>query len=224
MAVLAFAIFGEDKFLLTLNSITMKKYLSGILVSLCLLTACSKDETEAGAVNPPITTAEQARAAFTKINTLWISTLKPVLTKEKQTYSGKVLEGAGGGKAVINGSFTRSSSSSSSSTRNSSIADVTITFQQYETDGLRLDGVLRFYDSYNSRTACSSSGCASSTHTYLSYSSESAAGVANPPVAIEFELNGKTFRDQILLDANKEFVTWSVKLTNENKQEFSFSY
>ena len=202
----------------------MKKYLSGILVILCLLTACSKDETGTNAANPPITTAEQARAAFIKINALWTSTLKPVLTKEKQTYSGKVLESAGGGKAVVNGSFTQSSSSSSSSTRSSSVADFTITFQQYETNGLRLDGVLRFYDSYNSRTACSSSGCASSTHTYFSYSSESAAGVAAPPVAIEFELDGKTLRDQILLDASKEYAHWAVKLTNENKQEFSFSY
>lgn len=224
MAALAFATFGEHKFSLTLNSMTMKKYLSGILVSLCLLTACSKDETDAGAVNSPITTAVQARTAFSKINTLWTATLKPVLTKENQTYSGKVLEGAAGGKAVVNGTFTKSSSSSSSSTRSSSIADVTITFQQYEVDGLRLDGVLRFYDSYNSRTACSSSGCASSTHIYLAYSSKSSAGVANPPVTIEFELNGKTFRDQILLDADKEFSTWTVKLTAENKQDFSFSY
>ncbi|SEM74733.1 hypothetical protein SAMN04488505_10634 [Chitinophaga rupis] len=202
----------------------MKKYLSGILVSLCLLTACSKDDKDTAAVNPPITTAEQARAAFAKINALWTSTLKPVLTKENQTYSGKVLEGAAGGKAVVNGSFTKTSSSSSSSTRSSAIADVTITFQQYEINGLHLDGVLRFYDSYNSRTACSSSGCASSTHTYLAYSSKSSADVANPPVAIEFELNGKTYRDQILLFASKEYASWSVKLTNENNQEFSFSY
>jgi hypothetical protein len=146
-----------------------------------------------------------------------------VLTKDEQTYSGKILEGGAGGKAIVNGTFSKTNFSSSTSTSTSSIADVTITFQQYEIDGLHLDGVLRFYDSYRSRMDCGSSGCASSTHTLVSYSSENGSGTASPPITIQFNYNGKGLRDAILLTASKEYVHWSVKVTNGSNKVFSFS-
>lgn len=202
----------------------MKKYLPAtIFIFYCLLTACSKKEGGSG-LGTPISDKEYAKVAFSKINALWLSKLKPDLTKQSQKYTDLILPGSLGGKAIVNGSYTKTQSSSSTSTRISTIADVTITFQQYETDGLKLHGMLRFYDSYNSRTACSSSGCASSTDTYISYESENAASVSFASLAIQFTYNDKPFGDSILLDADKQYSSWDVKLTNGNKTTFSFSY
>lgn len=190
-----------------------------IALFILLLAGCSDDGND---TYSPISDEEQARAAFTKIDNLWTSSLKPSLTIEEQTYTDEILSGPVGGTALVSGSFSESNSSSSSSTSSSKIVDATVTFQQYQADGLKLDGLLRFYYSYRYRMACSSSGCASSTHTYTSYSSEDGNGTANTPITIEFEFNGRQVRDQILLDASREYSTFEIKLTNGKGQVFSF--
>lgn len=204
----------------------MKKYLAAfVIIIFYLATACSK-EKDGAYLGAPISEKEYAKAAFAKINGLWTSTLKPVLTKQAKKYTDTALAGALGGKAIVNGSYKKTQSSSSNSTSLSTIADMTINFQQYETEGLKLTGTMRFYESYSSRTACSSSGCASSTDTYSSYKTDSTvgSGVSFAPLAIQFTYNDKQYGDSILLDSDKDHSTWSVKLTNGNKVTFSFSY
>lgn len=193
-----------------------------IIAFSCLMTACSKSGSGGGGT--PITDEVTAKAAFLKINSLWTVTLKPALTKEAQTYTDMVLNGGTGGKAIVNGSFSKTSASSSTSSTNSSLVDVTITFQQYETDGLRLEGVLRFFDSYSYRMACGSAGCASSTKTSVSYLSEDGYGSTFPPVAIKFNSNGTDLNDAILMDASKTLAHWSVKVTNKSGKVITFSY
>jgi hypothetical protein len=141
-----------------------------------------------------------------------------------EKYTDMALNGGTGGKAIVNGSFSKTSSSSSTSSSNSSLVDVTITFQQYETDGLRLDGVLRFFDSYSYRMACGSAGCASSTKTSVSYLSEDGYGSTFSPVAIKFNSNGTNLSDAILLDAGKSLTHWSVKVTDKSGKVITFSY
>lgn len=186
-----------------------------ITLFILLLTRCSDEDN---VTYSPISDEEQARAAFTKIDSVWTSSLKPSLNIEEQTYTDKALSGPLGGTALVDGSFSKSNSSSSS--RRS--LDATITFQQYQADGLKLDGILRFYDSYRYRSACSSSGCASSSHTYISYSSEDSKNILYAPIAIEFEFNGRQVRDSILLDASREYSTFEIKLTNGAGKIFSF--
>lgn len=132
----------------------MSKLLTVLVIVVIFLTsACSKSGAGSGA---PITDEGTAKTAFLAINSLWTATLKPALTKEAQTYANMSLNGVAGGKAIVNGSFIRTNFSSSTSASNTSLVDVTITFQQYETNGLRLDGVLRFFDSYSYRMSCGS--------------------------------------------------------------------
>lgn len=186
-----------------------------ITLFILLLASCSDEGNDRYS---PISDEEQAKAAFKRIDSLWTSSLKPSLTIDEQTYTDEVLSGPIGGTALVNGSYSESKSSSSSSTSSSKLIDVTVTFQQYQTDGLKLDGLLRFYYSYRRRQACSDSGCASSTHTYTSYSS------VQDPIAIEFEFNGRQVRDTISLKASREYSTFEVELTNDAGQEFSFRY
>jgi len=40
----------------------------------------------------------------------------------------------------------------------------------------------------------------------------------------KFNYNGKDLSDAILLTASKEYVHWSVKITNASNKVFSFSY
>jgi len=198
----------------------MNKLLT-VLIIVFFLSACSKTGADGGA---PVSDQESAKAAFLAINGLWTSTLKPALTKDAQTYTDKTLDGSSGGKAIVNGRFTRTSYSYSTSSGNTSLVDVTITFQQYEVNGLRLDGVLRFFDSYSFRMSCGSAGCASSTKTSISYSSEDGSGATFQPLTIKFNANGKDLRDAMLLDASKQYAHWSVKVTNGTGKVFSFSY
>jgi len=190
---------------------------------LCIVNvSCSK--TGGGSGGAPITDEETAKAVFLKINSLWTATLKPALTKEAQIYTDKTLDGGTSGKAIVNGKFAKTSFSSSTSSSNTSEVDVTITFQQYETGGLRLDGVLRFFDSYSYRQSCGSSGCASSTKTSTGYFSANGSGTTFSPVTAAFNYNGKDLRDGILLTASKEYAHWAVKVTNGSNKVFSFSY
>ena len=186
-----------------------------------LLQACSEDESSM----PAIADEEQAREAFLRIHTIWTATLQPIIEQGNDvTYTDEVMEGAGGGSVLVNGTFSQSRSSSASSTLNTSLTDVTLEFQQYTYEDLVLNGVLRFFDSYRYRYACSSSGCASSTHMFMSYASEGRDKIVNPPIAIEFEYNGRRYKDTILLDADKEYSTFTVKMTNSAGQEFWFNY
>jgi len=193
------------------------------LISLFLLQACSKDNDSDGNGGRAINNEELARAAFGKIDALWTAVLRPALGSQAQTYSGKELQGAGGGKATVTGTFVKSSSSSFTSSLNSSTMDIVIAFDQYQYSDLRLNGSIRFYEYSYSRTACSSSGCASSSKNTSAYESKlKGLDTALSPFNIELMHNGERFKDLILMDSHKEFSTWKVDITNSDKTTFTF--
>lgn len=205
----------------------MNKLISVILpVTLFFLQACSKDgDSAGGSGGKAINSQELAKATFDKINTLWTAVLKPGLGQQTQTYSGKVLQGSEGGKATVNGAYQKNSSSSATSTLNSSTMDVFITFDQYRTGDLLLNGTIRFYEHSYSRTACSSSGCASSSKRTLAYESRTKlSDTALTPFNIEFAYNDGLLKDFILMDSHKEYSSWKVEITNADKTTFTFSF
>jgi len=200
----------------------MKQFLPAMVAILFIfsLDSCSK-HNESGS-GSPITSDADAKAGFIKINTLYTSVLRPLLTKKKQKYSNFVLFDSAGQKIIANGEYSTSSFSGSSGGTSSSTIDVTITFQQYSSGDLQLGGDLRFYDWYSTRTDCGSSGCATASHKDLIYATTDTTTAK--AVAIKFKNNGKPVSDNITLRASKEFSTFSVILKNAEGQKFSFSY
>jgi hypothetical protein len=194
------------------------------LIAICVLGACKKDGTGTNGGGAPITDETGAKALFSKMNSLWTNTLGPVLSETNQTYTNKVLNGTSG-TATVNGSYSVTRASSSSSSLNASTADVIITFKDYESDGLHINGTVRFFDYSNVRTACSSSGCATSSHSRLAYSSHDGSNNSFGQANVRFEDNGKSYQDAILMDIGKtDNFRWSIEVTNSNNQTISTSY
>jgi len=202
----------------------MKKLMFMLLVSTLFFNGCSKDDGGSADDAVKITNEEQAKAAFAAIQSLWNSTLRSLITAEEKTFTNETLAIAGG-SAIVNGEYSTTRSSSSSSSRNSSYIDVFITFQDFQTDQLKISGTIRFFDTSNSRTACSSSGCASSYHTSLAYKTQpSLENEDLIPCNLNFLYNGQQISDVILFDSGKsDNQHWSVKVTNGNNETFSFS-
>lgn len=198
----------------------MKQQFQTIAVILLIfsLYSCSKSNSSGS----PIATDADATAAFKKINTLYISVLKPLLIKKKQTFTNFVLYDSAGQQMIANGQYSTSSFSGSSGGTSSSTVDVTISFQQYSSGDLQLNGDLRFFDWYSSRTDCSSNGCATATHKDLSYATTDTT--AAKAVAIKFTNNGKVVSDNINLHGDKEFSRFNVALKNGKGEKFVFSY
>jgi hypothetical protein len=200
----------------------MKKILIvAVIVSLLFPVACSK-HNDGGSSGSPITTQAQAKLMFMYIDAMWTSHLKPALTKKEQTFTNYLLVDSAGQKVTVNGSYDVSGYSGSSGSTSSTIADVTVTFVNYKADGLNISGVMRFFDSYNSRTDCGSAGCATSSHKSVSYAT--ADTTAASAVAVSYNSGGTTVSDNIVLRASKEYTSFSVKMKNKNGQNFSFTY
>lgn len=184
------------------------------------LASCSKSNGSGS--GSPIASNTDAKAAFLKINTFYTSVLRPMVVKKKQEFTNFVLLDSAGQKLIANGEYSTSSYSGSSGSTSSSTIDVTITFQQYRSGDLQLDGKMRFFDYYSSRTDCGSSGCASSSHKEISYATTDTT--AATAIAIKFNNNGANISDNITLSAKKQYSTFSVVLRNEKREKFSFSY
>jgi len=122
------------------------------------------------------------------------------------------------GSASVTGSKSSTSSSSSSSTFSSRISDLNVDLAGFQSSasGAAVSGHIRWTDYSDSRTACSISTCASSSH-----HSQSLDGAS---VEIAFTYSGKTYHDRISVDAGSSGSSWSVALTNGAGQKFSFSY
>jgi hypothetical protein len=204
----------------------MKKQVTLIAVLfICLFSACKKDGNDPGGGGSPIKDEATARAAFLKINDLWKVTLKPLFSKTPKNFKNETISGPDGGQAVINGQYYTTRSSSSSSSYNSNWLDLDIIFTNYVAGDLKLDGRVRFYDSGDSRTACSSSGCASSSHSYISYATKDGSKNNFPPLSIRFDNYGSKISDKILFDGNKEDnMRWVMTVTNSAGQAFTFYY
>jgi hypothetical protein len=194
------------------------------LFAVCVLGACKKDGNGANGGGAPITDETGAKALFSKMNGLWTNTLEPVLSETNQTYTNKVLNGTSG-TATVNGSYSVTRASSSSSSLNTSTADVIITFKDYESGGLQINGTIRFFDYSNVRSACSSSGCATSSHSSLSYRSHDGSNNSFGQANVRFEYNGKSYQDAVLMNIGKsDNFHWSIEVTNSNNQTISTSY
>ena len=202
----------------------MKTYL--FLVSACcllLVFGCQKDGVKPKGA--PVSDGDAAESALIAIDNLWETVLRPQLAVTPQSFDDTVLIEGPGGKVSVNGSFQTTSASSSWSSSSSSLIDVTVTFTGYTDHDLYLDGKLRFFDANSSRTACSSSGCASSSHSDLEYLSEDPNGNALDPVTIAFkDLAGKAYRDKITLSVSKQYVHWQGTLVNSKHDTISVIY
>ncbi|MBS1604648.1 MAG: hypothetical protein JST42_18425 [Bacteroidetes bacterium] len=196
----------------------MKHLLPG-LIGLILISSCKKNSGEAVS---PINDATTARAIFNAIDVLWQRTLSPALSKNSQTFTNTVLQDSSGGSATVNGTFSTTTTSypnSSSSTYNMSVI---INFDHYRSNGLELNGPLRFYDARSSRTDCGSSGCASTSHNSTAYDDKDQAGGTLPAITVSLKYNGRQYEDNILLVASKEYSSWSVKIITAAQKTLSF--
>jgi len=99
---------------------------------------------------------------------------------------------------------------------------VIINFDHYRSNGLELNGPLRFYDARSSRTDCGSAGCASTSHSSAAYDDKDQAGGTLSPITISLQYNGQQYKDNILMVASKEYSSWSVKIITAAQKTFSF--
>jgi len=123
------------------------------------------------------------------------------------------------GSASVSGSKTSTSSSSSSSTYSSRISDLNVSFAAFQSSAgaAAVSGVIRWTDYSDSRTACSISTCASSSH-----HSQSLEGSS---IALAYDYAGKSYSDRVTVNASRNNVSsFSVALTNGAGRKFSFSY
>jgi hypothetical protein len=191
---------------------------------LCFLSACKKGGNETKTNGIAITDDSGAKALFSKMNGLWTGTLKPALAKTNQTYTNTVLNGASG-TATVNGQYTKTFASSSFSSTSTSTVDVTIVFKDYEVDGMRINGTMRFFDYSNYRSACSSSGCVSSSHSSIAYRSVDGSGASLGSASVRFDYSGKTYTDAVLMSIGKsDNAHWSIVVTNSAGQTINTSY
>ncbi len=204
----------------------MKKHLVIVVAALiCLASSCKKDDSKNPKSGASVSDDASAKAAFITLNNFWMSTLEPALTKQTQTYTNTAITGASGGSAIVNGSYSTTHFSSSTNTSSTSNVEALISFSQYKTSSLTIDGELYFFDYSSSRSACSDAGCASAYHTSLDYQSKDDKGTALPAVAMNFSYGGKNYSDKLTFIASKsDNETWSVKVTNSGGETFSFYY
>jgi len=203
----------------------MKKFLllTSMLASFFLIGGCHKDDPQMSGA--PVSDETAAVSVLMAINNLWVTTLKPQLTVNPQIYSDTVIMDGPDGKVTVDGHYDYSRSSSSSSSSVTVDIDAIITFAQYNVNGLYLNGKLRFYDASHSRTACSSSGCASASNMIIAYASSDGSGNNFPPVTIAFkDQAGKQYRDNISITVSKEYAHWEGSLVNGKNQTISISY
>jgi len=212
-------------FSFTKNNHNMKKRLYIIaLAAVCLLGACKKDSNGTNGGQAAIADEAGAKALFSKMNNLWTVSLRPALSKTTQTYTNTVLNG-NSGTATVTGSYSTTHASSSFSSTNTSTIDVTIIFKDYESNGMRLNGTVRFFDYSNVRSACSGSGCVTSAHSSIDYDSKDGAGNSYGSAKVQFEYSGKSYQDAVLMDIGKsDNAHWSIKVINGSNQTIITTY
>lgn len=161
-----------------------------------------------------------AETAFAKINGLWMNVLKTELIKQNGPFTGIVLPGSEGGRAVAEGTYNTLSASSGSTEWDNKVLDVTVCFENYAAGGLTLNGTLRFFDSYSYRLHHSGPYREGKTETFLCYRSKDRSSNPLPPIQIGYVQDGRRVRDAIILDADKDYTTWEVTITNGKRERF----
>jgi hypothetical protein len=163
-----------------------------------------------------IATREAAEAAFH----LLASAGSEVDGKVVVDFTGTVSVEGEAGSVSVTGTKTRTTTSSASSSTTTAVSDLDLTLVSFvpasRTDG-SVSGDMRWYDYYYSRTACSDSGCASSTD-----HSEYIYGTA---VAVRFEYAGVTYSDVVEITARspEDSSQWDVDVTAADGTVYSFT-
>ena len=194
------------------------------LSALCLLNSgCSSSTGDnagggggGGGGGQAITTDAAAKSAW---SFLW-SAGAEVNGNVAVDFTGPVSVAGAAGSASVTGTKTESSTSYSTSYSTTRAADLNLSFASFvpvaRPDG-SLSGDMRWYDYYYSRTACSSSTCASSTH--------HTEAIEGTNLTVKFEAGGVTYSDVITISAGSPDYTsrWDVTITTKNGTVFSFS-
>lgn len=180
-----------------------------------LVGACS-DSTGTGSRTKSITTLAEAEAAFAFLR----GACAQIDDDVAENFTGPLVVTGAAGTASVTGSKTSTSYSSSYSTSSSHTSYLTITFAGYTVSSgpFPVSGTVTWYDYVYSRTACSSSSCASSyDHT---------ESLASSAVTVTFEYSGATYTDVLDLYASSPDYspTWHVSLTNKAGTNFDFDY
>ena len=137
----------------------------------------------------------------------------------RTNFAGPLSIAGANGSASVTGSKTSTSSSSTSSTYSSHISDLNVSFAAFQStaSAAAVSGAIRWTDYSDSRTACSISTCASSSHHSQSLDGSS--------IAVAYSYSGKTYSDRVTVNASRNNVSsFSVALTNGAGQRFSFYY
>ncbi len=160
-----------------------------------------------------ISTSAQAQSAFSLLR----SSAEAVDRQVSAPFNGSTSISGGGGTAAVSGKKTSSNTSSLSSSSTSRMSDLQISFAGFASAPGAVSGNLRWFDYYYSRTACSSSSCASS--------SERSEAITGTAIRVQFVHNGESISDEITVDADSPDYTsrWTVKITTRAGQVFSFS-
>jgi hypothetical protein len=125
----------------------MKKFNFILAILITIGFGACKKEDGGGATGKAITNEATAKATFLKIDNLWTATLQPKIAKTEKTYKDETISGPNRGLAVINGRYYKTRISSSSSSTSTTNFDILVTFKNYVTDGMTLDGTVRFSSS-----------------------------------------------------------------------------
>ena len=190
----------------------------GAIGGVGILIGCSASkgtEPKARAAGAAIESEADAKIAFAYL----MAEAQGIDGQVKTNFSGPLSIAGAHGSASVTGSKTSTSSSSSSSTYSSHISDLNVSFAAYQSSasGASVSGAIRWTDYSDSRTACSISTCASSSHHSQSLDGSS--------VALTYNYAGKTYSDRVTVDASRDNVSrFSVALTNGAGQKFSFYY
>jgi hypothetical protein len=172
--------------------------------------------TPSAAATARISSVDEARMAYNFVKSVYDLKIRPGLPRNtSMTVSTQLTGGSGRASVAGNVSYTRSGSNLSDFT--STIIDVTSTFSGYTENGFVLNGSVRYFDSQDYRSSCTSSGiCASSSH----YSRSNAA----TGLKVEFDYRGKTITDTVTLDARSASLSsWTVTVTCSNGATYTWS-
>lgn len=189
------------------------------LVALAAVACRNDNPTDSSNSDPvgkdkTILTSAEAQAVFAFLRTV----SQGVETKVPMDFTAPYTVSGTAGSAAVRGTKKRTTTSSTSSSTSTETSDLSITFLGYGTSSSStVSGSATYYEYHYSRTACSSSTCASAYD-----DTESLKGSA---ISVKFPYGGVTYSDRITIDAysGPDTSFWDVTVTNQAGARFTFS-
>lgn len=194
------------------------------LVAASLLSACGGLEGDDFDLDSPapssskssssISTQQDAEELFSALKSMAAA----IDGRVPKNFSSPVTVTGTSGKAIVSGTKTAGGNTSTSSTSTTRTSNLTLTLTGYKSGQLTVTGTLKWYDYYYSRTACSSTTCASASDHSESLSGTSLQVTYTPS-------SGVTMTDRVTVSASsgKDTSRWSVSVTNQAGKKFTFS-